>query len=88
MLNGLALMMVMMWPFVPIFLIQSHFKADFWRRLGFWTYLVVFLEWLPIAFALYALGRAYVFRGCARNSFCHFRCYCNIRWRCPSLLDC
>jgi hypothetical protein len=58
MLNELAMMMVMMWPFIPIFLIQLHFKADFWRRLGVWTYLVVFLEWAPIAFALYAFEGA------------------------------
>lgn len=51
----LALMMVMMWPFVPMFLIQVHFATGFWRRLGFWTFFVVFLEWLPIAFVVYAL---------------------------------
>ena len=45
--------MVMMWPFIPIFLIQLHFKVDFWRRLGVWTYLVVFIGGLPIALALY-----------------------------------
>jgi protein-S-isoprenylcysteine O-methyltransferase Ste14 len=58
MLNELAIMMVMMWPFVPIFLIQLHFKVNFWRRLGVWTYLVVLLEWVPIAFTLYAFGGA------------------------------
>ena len=46
-------MMVMMWPFIPIFLIQLHFKVDFWRRVGVWTYLLVFIEGLPIALVLY-----------------------------------
>jgi len=45
----------MMWPFVPMFLIEVHFATGFWRRLGFWTFFVVFLEWLPIAFVVYAL---------------------------------
>ena len=48
-------MMVMMWPFVPMFLIEVHFATGFWRRLGFWTFFAVFLEWLPIAFVVYAL---------------------------------
>ena len=48
-------MMVMMWPFIPMFLIEVHFATGFWRRLGFWTFFVVFLEWLPIAFVVYAL---------------------------------
>ena len=55
MFNEFALMMVMMWPAIPMFLIQLHFKADFWRRLGIWTYFVVILEWIPIAFILYLL---------------------------------
>jgi len=48
-------MMVMMWPFVPMFLIEVPFATGFWRRLGFWTFFVVFLEWLPIPFFVYAL---------------------------------
>lgn len=53
MFNELAMMMVMMWPLIPMFLIQIHFATNFWRKIGLWTYFVVFLEWLPIAFALY-----------------------------------
>jgi protein-S-isoprenylcysteine O-methyltransferase Ste14 len=52
--NELAMMMVSMWPFVPMFLIQVHFATGFWRKLGLWTYLIVFVEWLPIAFVVYA----------------------------------
>ena len=53
MFNELAMMMVMMWPFIPMFLIQIHYAPNFWRKLGLWTYIIVLLEWLPIAVALY-----------------------------------
>jgi len=52
MFRELALMMLTMWPSIPIFLIQLHLAPNFWRRLGIWTYLVVFLEWLPVAYAI------------------------------------
>src|SRR3990170_6101568 len=52
--DELAMMMMAMWPFVPMFLIQVHFATGFWRKLGFWTYFVVFVEWLPIAFVVYS----------------------------------
>jgi protein-S-isoprenylcysteine O-methyltransferase Ste14 len=53
MFDDFALMMVMMWPFIPLFLIEIHYGINFWRRLGVWTYFVVFLEWLPIGYVLY-----------------------------------
>ena len=56
MFGQLALMMVMMWPFIPMFLIELHFAAHLWRRLGAWSYLAVFLQWIPIGIVLY-LGR-------------------------------
>jgi protein-S-isoprenylcysteine O-methyltransferase Ste14 len=52
MFRELALMMLTMWPLIPLFLIQLHLAPNFWRRLGVWTYLVVFLEWLPVACAV------------------------------------
>ncbi len=55
MFDELALMMVMMWPFIPMLFIEVHFAVNFWRRLGVWTYFVVLLEWLPVAFVLYLL---------------------------------
>jgi protein-S-isoprenylcysteine O-methyltransferase Ste14 len=51
--NELAVMMVMMWPGIPMFLIQIHYAVDFWRKIGLWTYVAIFLEWVPIGFALY-----------------------------------
>ena len=53
MFNELATMMIMMWPAVPIFLIELHFAINFWRKIGLWTYLVLLIEWLPIGIALY-----------------------------------
>ncbi len=53
MFRELALMMLTMWPSIPLFLVQLHLAPDFWRRLGVWSYLVVFLEWLPAAYAIY-----------------------------------
>jgi protein-S-isoprenylcysteine O-methyltransferase Ste14 len=55
MFDQLALMMVVMWPFVPLFLIELHFAVDFWRRLGAWSYLIVFLQWIPIGILYYKL---------------------------------
>ena len=54
MFNDFALMMVMMWPFIPMFLIEIHYETSFWRRLGIWTYFIIFLEWLPIAYTVYS----------------------------------
>lgn len=55
MFNEFALMMVMMWPYIPMLLIQIHYAVNFWRKMGVWTYFVVLLEWLPIAYVLYSL---------------------------------
>jgi protein-S-isoprenylcysteine O-methyltransferase Ste14 len=52
MFNELALMMLMMWPAIPMILIQLHIVPSFWRKLGVWTYLVWLLEWLPIAYII------------------------------------
>lgn len=54
MFNDFAMMMVMMWPFIPMFLIQIHYATNFWRKIGIWTYFVILLEWLPFAYALYS----------------------------------
>jgi protein-S-isoprenylcysteine O-methyltransferase Ste14 len=44
--------MLMMWPGIPMVLIQLHSFPNFWRKLGVWTYLVWLLEWLPIAYVI------------------------------------
>ena len=48
-------MMIMMWPAIPMFLIEIHLAISFWRRIGLWTYLVIVAEWFPIGIALYLL---------------------------------
>ena len=55
MFDELGIMMIMMYPIIPLFLIQLHFGINFWRRLGIWTYVIIFLEWLPIGILLYAI---------------------------------
>lgn len=52
MFNGLALMMLIMWPLIQLFLIQVHVAPNFWRRLSVWTYLVIFMEGLPLVYAI------------------------------------
>jgi protein-S-isoprenylcysteine O-methyltransferase Ste14 len=61
MLNQLALMMIMMWPAIHIFLIELHYGINFWRKIGAWTYLIVLLQALPIAFILYSLKEAILY---------------------------
>jgi protein-S-isoprenylcysteine O-methyltransferase Ste14 len=53
--NDFALMMLMMWPIIPMALIQLHLVPSFWRKIGLWTYLVVLLEWLPVAYIIRSL---------------------------------
>ena len=54
-------MMVMMWPAIPMFLIELHFAVNFWRKIGTWTYLFVILQWIPIGLALYFLQEAILY---------------------------
>ena len=61
MFDQLALMMVMMWPAIPMFLIQLHFAVDFWKKLGVLTYFVTILEWLPVAFIIYVFQGAILY---------------------------
>jgi len=49
---GFGLMMITMWPFIPVLLIQLHGATCFWKKIGAWTYFVIFLEWLPIAYLI------------------------------------
>lgn len=37
-----------------MFLIQLHGATNFWKKIGIWTYLVLILEWLPIAYLIQA----------------------------------
>jgi protein-S-isoprenylcysteine O-methyltransferase Ste14 len=48
-------MMLMMWPGIPMVLIQLHSVPSLWRKLGVWTYLIWLMEWLPIAYVIRSL---------------------------------
>jgi len=50
--DDFGLMMITMWPAIPMFLIQLHGATRFWKKIGVWTYFVIFLEWLPIAYVI------------------------------------
>ena len=52
MFDDFALMMIAMWPAIPLFLIQLHGATSFWKKIGVWMYAVVFLEWLPIGYVI------------------------------------
>ncbi|MBM4135548.1 MAG: isoprenylcysteine carboxylmethyltransferase family protein [Nitrospira sp.] len=53
MLDLLALITIIVWPFIPLFWIPVHFFTGFFRNLGLITYLIPFFTWLPIAFIMY-----------------------------------
>jgi protein-S-isoprenylcysteine O-methyltransferase Ste14 len=50
--DDFAIMMIAMWPAIPLFLIQLHGATSFWKKIGVWMYVVVFLEWLPIGYVI------------------------------------
>ena len=52
MLRSLALVAFALWSFITLVLIQVHLRPKFWRKLGAATYMVVLLEWSPVALAL------------------------------------
>ncbi len=52
MFRPLALAAFALWFFVTLVLIQVHLKPNFWKKLGAATYLVVLLEWIPLALLL------------------------------------
>lgn len=49
----IALLAVMVWPVVPLFWIPVHCLTGFFRRLGYLTYLLPIITWLPFAYLIY-----------------------------------
>jgi protein-S-isoprenylcysteine O-methyltransferase Ste14 len=49
----LALMTIMAWPVIPLFWIPVHFATAFFKKIGFVTYLIPFLTWLPSAYLIF-----------------------------------
>ncbi len=45
----LAMAALLLWPAIPLFWIPVHCAPGFFRRLGFLTYILPFITWLPVA---------------------------------------
>ncbi len=53
--NIIALAAILLWPAIPLFWIPVHCIPRFFRRLGFFTYVLPFITWLPVALITYSL---------------------------------
>jgi protein-S-isoprenylcysteine O-methyltransferase Ste14 len=49
----LAVATIMFWPVIPLFWIPVHFATSFFRKLGFLTYLMPVITWLPWMYLIY-----------------------------------
>jgi protein-S-isoprenylcysteine O-methyltransferase Ste14 len=49
----LAIATIMFWPVIPIFWIPVHFATTFFKKLGFFTYVMPLFIWLPWAYLIY-----------------------------------
>jgi caffeoyl-CoA O-methyltransferase len=49
----LAILTIVLWPVIPLFWIPVHLFPGFFRKLGYLTYLLPFVTWLPLAFLIY-----------------------------------
>jgi protein-S-isoprenylcysteine O-methyltransferase Ste14 len=45
----IALAALLLWPAIPLFWIPVHCLPRLFRRLGFFTYILPFITWLPVA---------------------------------------
>src|ERR1039458_4985698 len=50
----LALMVIIVWPVIPLFWIPVHGFSRIFKKLGLLTYVVPFLTWPPLAILLFA----------------------------------
>ena len=48
-IDMLALTALLLWPAIPLFWIPVHCVPRFFRSLGFFTYVLPLLTWLPVA---------------------------------------
>lgn len=51
--ESLALMALVMWPFVPISLVGLHAGIKYWRKIGTLTYLILFFVWAPVGYLIF-----------------------------------
>jgi len=52
MFRWLAVMTLMMWPAVPLFLLLLHLGIRLWRRIGLLTYPFLLLLWAPVGYLM------------------------------------
>jgi protein-S-isoprenylcysteine O-methyltransferase Ste14 len=50
-----ALAALLLWPAIPLFWVPVHCVPRFFRRLGFLTYILPFITWLPVAVVTFEL---------------------------------
>lgn len=59
-ISGLiSLAALLLWPAVPLFWIPVHCLPRLFRRMGFYTYVIPFVTWLPAAFIIF-INREYL----------------------------
>jgi protein-S-isoprenylcysteine O-methyltransferase Ste14 len=51
----IALAALLLWPAIPLFWVPVHCVPRFFRRLGFLTYILPFIIWLPVAVITFEL---------------------------------
>ena len=51
----IAITALLLWPAIPLFWVPVHCVPGLFRRLGFWTYILPLITWLPIAFITFRL---------------------------------
>jgi protein-S-isoprenylcysteine O-methyltransferase Ste14 len=53
--NLIALAALLLWPAIPLFWVPVHCIPRFFRRLGFLTYILPLVTWLPLAYFTFEL---------------------------------
>jgi protein-S-isoprenylcysteine O-methyltransferase Ste14 len=51
--DSLVIFAILFWVAIPLFWIPVHFATNFFRKLGFFTYVMPFMTWLPLAYLIY-----------------------------------
>lgn len=57
----LAIITLLFWLVIPLFWIPVHISTNFFKKLGFLTYLIFILIWLPLALCIY-INKGYLLK--------------------------
>jgi len=66
-----ALVALLLWPAIPLFWIPVHCLPGFFRRLGFFTYILPFITWVPVALLTFELREFLLSYHLALNTLLH-----------------